>query len=91
MDEIKIKQLIESSVVEDVAIGLSFYIKKCKIRKKAELETKLRSDFKINTSENVDIYIGNFNIYISAYGDYSLPFVYHRTQEIGQDIKVIKL
>ncbi len=59
----KIKQLLESPVPEDIAIGLKLLIKQTKVRKHKDLK-ELLEDIKFRNKEKLDVYVGRFNIFI---------------------------
>ena len=60
----KIRKLLESPILEDIAIGFSLLIKKTKVRKHKDLEILLE-DIEFTNKECLDLYVSRFNIYIS--------------------------
>lgn len=89
--EQKIKSLLESPVLEDIVIGLKILIKQTKVRKHKDLKDLLKG-IKFNITEDADLYVSRFNIFLcnSNYGD--IVFIYScRAPAIDKPDRVIRL
>ena len=88
----RIKKLLESPIPEDIAIGLKILIKQTKVRKIADL-MNLLENIKFSSEENLDLYVGRYNIFISynSYSANSVAIWSSRMRENHYNYKVIRV
>lgn len=86
----KIRQLIESPVAEDVAIGFKLLLSEKKFKKKYDLRRFIEDNNLKANVKDADIYIGRFNIWIPE-GRYFIIHWHTHQPSTGKDVKIIRL